>query len=188
MSNIIIANDIRVGNILEFEGKLWAVHKTMHTQPGKGGAYMQVEMKDIQQGTKRNIRFRSSETITKVHLEDQEYQFLYIDGDDLALMNPETFEQIYIKTSLVDEQLPFLQEGMTIKVQFYNETAVGVSLPETVICLISECEPVVKGQTATSSYKPAVLENGVRVMVPPFVESGDKIVVKIATLEYMQRA
>jgi elongation factor P len=182
------ANDIRVGNVLEYNGKLWVVLKTMHVQPGKGGAYMQVEMKEIKEGTKQNIRFRSSETIEKADIRSEDYQYLYEDGDMLVLMNLVNLEQINVSKDLIGEQLPFMQEGMSLVVEFYGEQVVAIILPETGVFEVTECEPVVKGQTAASSYKPAILDNGVRIMVPPFVSIGDRVVVKIASQEYMERA
>jgi elongation factor P len=182
------ANDIRVGNILEHNKRLWAVLKTMHTQPGKGGAYMQVEMKDIQDGTKNNIRFRSSETVEKVNLEQVHFQYLYDEGDTIAIMDKATFEQRSLPKDLLGDQMAFLQEGMDLAVEMYHERAVAIVLPETVVLEVEHCEPVVKGQTATSSYKPATLVNGIRVTVPQFINQGDKVVVKVATQEYMERA
>lgn len=184
----IIANDIRVGNVLEYNKRLWAVLKTMHTQPGKGGAYMQVEMKDIKDGTKNNIRFRSGETIERVHLDQKIYQYLYDEGNSITLMDKDTFEQSLVNKELLGEQAPFLQEGMDVTLEMYNDEPVLAMLPETVILEVVECEPVVKGQTVTASYKPAILNNGVRITVPQFVNQGDKIVVKIETQEYMERA
>ena len=181
-------NDIRVGNLLEYNNGLSVVLKTMHVQPGKGGAYMQVEMKNIKDGTKNNVRFRSSETVEKVQLEQKDYQYLYDSGDMVELMDQTTFEQISLTKDLLGEQAPFAQEGMHVMVEFYGDEAVAVVLPDTVTMEVADCEPVVKGQTAASSYKPAVLENGVRIMVPPFVNSGDKVIVRIASLEYMKRA
>jgi elongation factor P len=182
------ANDIRVGNVLDHEGKLWVVMKTMHTQPGKGGAYMQVEMKEMKSGTKTNIRFRSSEAVEKAHLDTKDYQFLYLNGDLCEFMDTTTYEQISLSKELLGDKEPFLQDGMIVALEFHGETPVSVSLPETAVLEIAECEPVVKGQTAASSYKPAVLENGVKVSVPQFVNQGDKVVVRISTIEYIERA
>ncbi|MBS0236107.1 MAG: elongation factor P [Proteobacteria bacterium] len=182
------ANDIRVGHILEHEGRLWKVLKTMHTQPGKGGAYMQVEMKDVRDGTKLNVRFRSSETVEKAHLDLRDCQFLYEDGEHLQVMDQESYEQMIISKDLIGEQLPFLQENMVIGIEFYEQEPVTVQLPETVVCTIAECEPVVKGQTAASSYKPAILDNKVRVMVPPFINVGDRVIVRVTDRQYIERA
>ncbi|MCE2992403.1 MAG: elongation factor P [Candidatus Jidaibacter sp.] len=184
----IIANDIRVGNLLEHEGKLWVVLKTMHTQPGKGGAFMQVEMKDIRGGTKQNIRFRSSENVTRANLDQKSYQYLYENGGNLELMDKTNYEQISLNKELAAENAAFLQEGMDVTVEFYGEEPIAIVLPELVILEVEECEPVVKGQTATSSYKPAKLDNGIRISVPQFINSGDKIVVRVETREYMERA
>ncbi|MDF3047673.1 MAG: elongation factor [Candidatus Midichloriaceae bacterium] len=184
----IIANDIRVGNLLEHEGKLWVVLKTMHTQPGKGGAFMQVEMKDIRSGTKQNIRFRSSENVTRANLDQKTYQYLYENSGNLELMDKINYEQISLAKDLAGENFAFLQEGMDITVEFYGEEPISITLPELVTLEVEECEPVVKGQTATSSYKPAKLENGVRISVPQFINPGDKIVVRVETKEYMERA
>lgn len=181
------ANSIRVGNVLERNGKLWVVLKTTHTQPGKGGAYVQVEMKEIQAGTKTNVRFRSSETIKKAHLDTNDFQYLYTKGNKMALMNIQSYEQIEVDLELIGDLAPFLTEGMNLTVQFYEGKPVLVSLPEKVKGVIAECEPVVKGQTAASSYKPAVLKNGIRVMVPPFINQGDNVLVSTLTLEYLER-
>lgn len=182
------ANSIRVGHILEHEGKLWVVLKTMHTQPGKGGAYMQVEMKGMREGTKINVRFRSKEFVEKAHLDVKDYQYLYSEGDFLTLMDVIDYEQVTVHAELVGELRPFLQDGMMVVVQLYDNAPMSISLPERLEEKIAECEPVVKGQTATSSYKPAILENGVRIMVPQFINQGDKIVIRSETLEYLERA
>lgn len=179
---------IRVGNVLEHKGKLWVVSKTMHTQPGKGGAFMQVEMKDVKSGTKLNERFRSDENVERARLDTKDYQYLYMEGDNLALMDQQTFEQISLPKELLGEAAVFLQDGMNIIVEMYDEKPITATLPEQVVLEITEAEPVVKGQTASSSYKPAILENGVRIMVPPFIEAGTKVVVNTSTQEYIERA
>lgn len=184
----IIANDIRPGQILEHNGKLWAVAKIMHTQPGKGGAYMQVEMKDIRSGTKLNERFRSSETVEKVRLDEHEYQYLYKEGEHYTLMDLESYEQIHISEDVIGDVLPYLQESMVVRVESYEGKPISLSVPDTVVLEVKEAEAVVKGQTAASSYKPAIMENGVRVMVPPFIEVGTRIVVKTADSTYVERA
>lgn len=181
-------NDIRPGNIIEHKSRLWVATKIQHTQPGKGGAYMQVELKDIRSGTKLNERFRSSETVERVRLDEKEYQYLYGTDDELTFMDQETFDQITVSHSVVGEPAVYLQEGMIVTVSSYEGEIVSISLPDTVIVKIVEAEPVVKGQTAASSYKPAILENGVRVMVPPHVESGTRIVVNTADNTYVERA
>ncbi len=180
--------EIRPGNILEHNSRLWVVTKTQHTQPGKGGAYMQVEMKDIKTGTKTNERFRSSETVEKVFLDQRDYQFLYVDGDQLVFMDNESFEQITMSTELLGDSLPFLVENMNVKIDTYEGTPVGIQLPLTVVLEIVEADAVVKGQTASSSYKPAVLSNGVKTLVPPFIESGTMVVVNTADGSYVERA
>ena len=182
------AIDIRVGNILEYNNRLWAVLKTMHTQPGKGGAFMQVEMKDVRDGTKNNIRFRSSETVTKAQLDQRQFQYLYDEGDSIALMDKDTFEQKSLDKDMVGDMMPFLQEGMDLALETYNDEPISLVMPETMVMEVAETEPVVKGQTAASSYKPAMLENKVRIMVPPFIGIGDKVVIRLDPLEYLERA
>ena len=179
---------IRVGYVLEYNGKLWAVTRTQHTQPGKGGAYMQVEMKDVRVGTKTNVRFRSDEKVERVRLDQIDYQFLYKEGDALIFMHPETFEQISMVADVIGDSAAFLQDGMIVKVESYEGDPITVSLPEQVTLTVVEADPVVKGQTAASSYKPAILDNGVRVMVPPFIETGNSIVVNTSEFTYVERA
>jgi elongation factor P len=181
-------NAIRPGNIIEHKNRLWVAVKTQHTQPGKGGAYLQVELKDIRDGTKLNERFRSSESVERVRLDEKDYQFLYEENDTVALMDTETFEQFHLSKDLLGDALPFLKDGMTLKVISYEGEIVGAELPETVTMEITEAEPVVKGQTASSSYKPAILENGVRIMVPPHIEAGTRVVVNTADGTYVERA
>lgn len=181
------ANDIRVGNVIEHNKKFWQILKTAHTQPGKGGAYIQVEMKEIISGTKTNHRFRSGETIEKIRLDQDEYQYLYTEDENVALMNKKTYEQIYIDKKLFGKQLPFLQDGMDITVESHDNTPIGASIPPSIEIAVKECEPIVKGQTAASSYKPAVLENDCRIMVPPFINVGDKIIIDTQNLEYIER-
>ena len=181
-------NDIRVGNVLDHSSKLWIVTKTQHVQPGKGGAYMQVEMKELRGGCKSNERFRSAETVEKVFLDEVEHQFLYKDGNDLYFMNQETFEQFSLPVEIVGESAQFLADGMIVKICMYEGDPISVSLPSTVILEIVEAEPVVKGQTAASSYKPAVLSNGVKIMVPQHIGSGIKVVVDTSDSSYVERA
>ncbi len=181
-------NAIRPGNIIEHKGRLWRAVRCRHTQPGKGGAYMQVELKEVRDGTKLNERFRASEEVERVRLDQKDYQYLFADGDMLTFMDNETYEQLILNSDLVGDPLPFLQEGMQVAIESYEEEPLSISLPETVILEVTEAEPVVKGQTATSSYKPAIVENGVKVMVPPHIEVGTKIVVNTADASYVERA
>lgn len=180
--------DIRPGNILEFEGGLWRAVKIQHTQPGKGGAYMQVEMKNLIDGRKTNNRFRSSETVEKVRLDTKDFQYLFTDGDMLVFMDKENYEQISLPADMLGDAAAFLQDGMDVVLELYDERPISVQLPDTVEALIVEADAVVKGQTASSSYKPAILENGVRVMVPPHIGAGTRIVVDVYAQEYVKRA
>lgn len=182
-------NAIRPGNIIEHQGRLWRAVKIAHTQPGKGGAYLQVELKDIRGGTKLNERFRASETVERVRLDQKHYQFLFSDGEDYTFMDNETYDQITLHVDFVGEDAAkFLQDGMTVTIESYEDSPIGVELPETVTMAIVEADAVVKGQTASSSFKPAIIENGVRVMVPPHIESGTRIVVNTADATYVERA
>jgi len=181
-------NEIRPGNVLQHKGALWVAVKTQHVKPGKGPAYAQVELKNITEGTKLNERFRSSETVERVRLEQQDYQFLYAEGDMLVFMDTDTYDQIELPKEFLEERAAFLQEGMKVSVESYEGKPLGVTLPDQVTLAVVEADPVVKGQTAASSYKPAILENGVRVMVPPFVVAGEKVVVDTNELTYVRRA
>ncbi|MEQ8354701.1 MAG: elongation factor P [Kiloniellaceae bacterium] len=181
-------NAIRPGNVIEHKGRLWRAVKIQHTQPGKGGAYLQVELKDIRDGTKLNERFRASEDVDRVRLDQKAYQFLFADGDMLTFMDNDTYDQVSLNADLVGEPVAFLQEGMTVTIESYEEEPISVMLPDTVAMAIVEADPVVKGQTASSSYKPAVLENGSRIMVPPHIESGTRVVVNTADSSYVERA
>ena len=180
--------DIRPGNILEYEGGIWKVAKIQHTQPGKGGAYMQVEMKNLQDGRKTNIRFRSADTVERVRLDTKDFQYLYADGDMLVFMDQDTYEQIQLPADLIGEAAAFLEDGMEVTLEMWEDRPISVALPEQVEATIVEADAVVKGQTASSSYKPAVLENGVRVMVPPHIESGTRIVVDVYERAYVSKA
>ncbi|WP_435417759.1 elongation factor P [Parerythrobacter aurantius] len=180
--------DIRPGNILEYEGGIWKVAKIQHTQPGKGGAYMQVEMKNLIDGRKTNIRFRSADTVEKVRLDTKDYQFLYEDGDMLVFMDKDTYEQINLPSDLLGDARPFLQDGMEVMLELWDERPISVELPNHVEATIVEADAVVKGQTASSSYKPAMLDNGVRIMVPPHIESGTRIVVDVYEQSYVGKA
>ncbi|MGB0934522.1 MAG: elongation factor P [Alphaproteobacteria bacterium] len=181
-------NEIRPGNILEHNGGLWRAVKTESVKPGKGGAYAQVELKNIRDGSKLNQRFRASESVEKVRLDDGEFQFLYADGEDFTFMNQTTFDQINLGNDIIGEASEYLQDGMVVTLSSYEGEVLSITLPDTVVLEIVESEPVVKGQTAASSFKPAVLENGVRVMVPPHIETGTKVVVNTADSTYVERA
>ena len=181
-------NEIRPGNVIQHNGSLWAVAKLQHVKPGKGGAFAQVELKNLLNGSKLNERFRSSETVERVRLEQNDYQFLYEADGMLVFMNTDSYEQIELQSDFVGERTAFLQDGMMVVVESHESLPIGVRLPDQVTLEVSETEPVVKGQTAASSNKPAMLENGVRIMVPPFVEAGDKIVVDTNEVTYIKRA
>ncbi len=181
-------NEIRPGNVIQHKNGLWVAVKTQHVKPGKGGAFAQVELKNLIDGTKLNERFRSSETVERVRLEQKEFQFLFADGGMLTFMDLETYEQIELSTDFVGERAAFLQDGMQVNVELHEDKPISISLPEHVTLEIVETEPTVKGQTAASSYKPAMLENGLRVMVPPFVTTGEKIIVDTNEVTYVRRA
>ncbi len=181
-------NAIRPGNVIEHKGGLWVAVKIQHTQPGKGGAYLQVELKNLRDGSKLNERFRSSETVERARLEQKPYQFLFEDGELLTFMDTATYEQVSLSKELVGDKAAFLKDGMDLEIEFYDEEPLNLLLPEHVTFEITETEPTVKGQTAASSYKPAILENGMRIMVPPFCSTGEKIVVNTETSEYAKRA
>ncbi len=181
-------NAIRPGNVIEHKGRLWVAVRIQHTQPGKGGAYLQVELKDLRDGTKLNERFRSSESVERVRLDEIPYQYLYQDGDMYAFMNGENYEQISLPADILGEHtIKYLKEGINYLVCLYEGEVLTVSPPETVVLEVVDCEPVVKGQTAASSNKPATLENGMRLMVPPHIEQGVKVVVKTEEDAYLER-
>ncbi|MCR9124247.1 MAG: elongation factor P [Phyllobacteriaceae bacterium] len=181
-------NEIKPGNVIEHNGGLWVAVKTNAVKPGKGGAFNQVELKNLIDGTKLNERFRASETVERVRLEQKDYQFLYAQDEALVFMDSQTYEQLELQADFVGDRAAFLQDGMTVTVELHEERPIGVSLPDQVTLEIAEADPVVKGQTAASSYKPAVLENGVRVMVPPFITAGEKIIVATDDITYVRRA
>jgi elongation factor P len=181
-------NEIRPGNVIQHKGALWVAVKTQHVKPGKGPAYAQVELKNAIDGTKLNERFRSSETVERVRLEQKDYQFLYGEGDKLVFMDMDTYEQIEVPSGFLEERAAFLQEGMKVTVESHEGRSIGITLPDHVILAVVEADPVVKGQTAASSYKPAKLENGVRILVPPFVVAGERVVVDTNELTYVRRA
>ena len=183
------AGEIRVGMLLEHKGDLWQVLKTQHVKPGKGGAFAQVEMKSLNKNTKLNERFRSSESLEKIRAEEIDHQFLFRSGEDFTFMNNQTYEQIVMNISQVNENTAkFLEDGMEVSIEFYDEKPMNVNPPESLTVQIAETEAVVKGQTASSSYKPALLTNGVRVTVPPHIETGDKIRINTSELTYIEKA
>ena len=181
-------NEIRPGNVLEHDGGLWAAVKVSHVKPGKGGAFAQVELKNLRDGRKLNERFRSEDKVEQVRLDQKDQQFLYETDGRLVFMDNETFEQIELDAELLGDRRPFLQDGMVATIEYYGDEALSVQLPQKVVCKVVETEPVVKGQTATRSYKPAILDNGVRIMVPPFVGQDENIVVHTELMEYSERA
>lgn len=181
-------NEIRPGNVLEHNGGLWAAVKVDHVKPGKGGAFAQVEMKNLRNGSKLNERFRSADKVERVRLEQKDQQFLYENDGMLVFMDMETYDQYEIPADILGERRPFLQDGMTVVVEYYEEEALNATVPQKVKCRIVETEPVVKGQTAANSFKPAILDNGVKVMVPPFVGQDEDIIVNTESMEYSERA
>ena len=180
--------DIRPGNIIEYENGIWRVLKTQHTQPGKGGAFMQVEMKNLVDGRKTNVRYRSADTVEKVRLDTKDFQYLYAEGDSLVFMDKDTYDQINLDADLIGDAVAFLTDGMDVTLEMYDDKPISVQLPDQVEATIVEADAVVKGQTASSSYKPAVLDNGVRVMVPPHIASGTRIVVDVYERTYLRKA
>ena len=181
-------NEIRPGNVLEHDSGLWAAVKVDHVKPGKGGAFAQVELKNLRDGRKLNERFRSADKVERVRLEQKDQQFLFEADDMLTFMDSETFDQIALPADILGDRRPFLQDGMVVKIEYYEEEALNVTLPQRVTCTVAETEPVVKGQTAANSFKPAILDNGVRVMIPPFVGQDEAIVISTETMEYVERA
>ena len=181
-------NEIRPGFIIEHDSGLWAAVKVNHVKPGKGGAFAQVELKNLRDGRKLNERFRSEDKVDQVELEIKEQQFLYETDGRLVFMDSETYEQTEIDAELLGDRRPFLQDGMTAKLQYFGEEALNVTLPQKVRCKVVETEPVQKGQTATSSFKPAILDNGVRIMIPPFIGADEDIIVHTELMEYSERA
>ena len=181
------ATEIRVGMILEFKDDLWEVLKTNHVKPGKGGAFAQIEMKSLLKNTKLNERFRSSETVEKASLEEIKYNFLYNDEDDYHFINPINFDQINIDKKLVGEKGKLLSENLEVTINFYNDKPLSVILPNQITCKIETTDAALKGQTVSSSYKPAVLDSGLNIQVPPFIESGDNVVIDTRTMEYVKK-
>ena len=182
-------NEIKVGNILEIDNKLWKVLKTQHTQPGKGGAYIQAELKEIKEGTKMNSRFRSSESVERAILDEKKFQYLYEDNKKFIFMDQQTYDQIELGEDLIShDQSKYLVENNDIVLQFYNETPVGLELPDSIILKVIETEGVVKGQTAASSYKPALLERGIKTTVPQFIAVDDRVVISTTDSSYIEKA
>jgi len=182
-------NAIKPGNVIEHDKSLWVAVKTAHVKPGKGGAFAQVELKNLLDGRKLNERFRSSDTVERVTLEQKDFQYLYAQGDMLVFMDTKTYDQIELHKDFVgDERAQYLQEGMTVVLEFYEERPIGIELPDTVVLEIVEADAVVKGQTASSSYKPAKASNGMRILIPPYMGAGERVLVSTETGEYMRRA
>ena len=181
------AGEIRVGMLIEYKNELWQVLKTQHVKPGKGGAFAQVEMKSLNKNTKLNERFRSSETVEKAAVEEEKFTFLYEDENDYFFMNPKSFDQINIKKEIVGEKGKLLTESLEVSVSFYDDSPISVDLPNQVTCKIETTDATIKGQTASSSYKPATLDNGLNIQVPPFIESGDMVLLDTRNLEYIKK-
>ena len=181
------ATEIRVGMILEYNNDLWEVLKTQHVKPGKGGAFAQVEMKSLNKNTKLNERFRSSETVEKAILEETKFNYLYNDEINYYFMNPKTFEQTQVKKDIIGEKGKMLTENLEVSINFYNEAALSINLPNQISCKIESTDAAIKGQTVSSSYKPAILDNGINILVPPFIENGDEIVIDTRSIEYVKK-
>jgi len=181
------ATEIRVGMILEYKDDLWEVLKTNHVKPGKGGAFAQVEMKSLNKNTKLNERFRSNETVEKASLEEVKFNFLYKDENDYYFMNPQSFEQINLNKNIVGEKGKMLSENLEVNINFHNDNPLNITLPNHITCLIQTTDIALKGQTVSSSYKPAELSNGLNIQVPPFIESGDTVIIDTRTMEYIKK-
>tara|TARA_B100000886_G_scaffold254598_1_gene180145 strand:- start:107 stop:667 length:561 start_codon:yes stop_codon:yes gene_type:complete len=181
------ATEIRVGMILEYKDDLWEILKTNQVKPGKGGAFAQVEMKSLTKNTKLNERFRSSETVEKASLEEIKYNFLYKDENDFYFMNPDSFEQINLNKNIVGDKGRMLTENLEVTINFHNDNPLSILLPNQLTCEIETTDAVLKGQTVSSSYKPAILKNGLNIQVPPFIESGDTIIIDTRTIEYIKK-
>jgi elongation factor P len=181
-------NAIRPGDVIEHQGGIWVSVKTSHVKPGKGGAFAQVELKNLIDGRKLNERFRADDKVEQVELERADFSYLYDSGEALVFMNQETYEQVELSKAFVGDQAPYLQEGMKVKIASHEERPIGLTLPETVVLEVVEAEPTIKGQTASSSYKPAVASNGMRIMIPPFMGVGERILISTDTGEYLRRA
>ncbi len=181
------ATEIRVGMILEYKNDLWEVLKTQHVKPGKGGAFAQIEMKSLNKNTKLNERFRSSETVEKAILEEIKFNFLYEDEENYYFMNPKSFDQINIKKNIIGEKGKMLTENLEVSISFFDENAISIVLPNQITAKVESTDAALKGQTVSSSYKPATLDNGINIQVPPFIESGDEIVVDTRSIEYIKK-
>ena len=184
----ITGNEISPGTLINYDGGLWIAVKTVKVKPGKGGAYNQVELKNVTSGTKLNQRFRSDEAVDEAYLDKKDFQFLYASGDMLTFMDIQTYDQIELETDFVGDRAQFLQDGMKVMVQLHEGRPIGITLPQQVILKVAEADPVTKGQTASSSYKNAVLENGIRTLVPPFIEAGTRVIVSTDDGSYVKRA
>ena len=183
----IYASEIRVGMLIEYKNDLWQVLKTQHVKPGKGGAFAQVEMKSVNKNTKLNERFRSTESVEKASLDETKFNYLYDDEIDYYFMNPKSFDQINIKKETVGEKGKLLTENLEVSISFYNEKPLSIELPNQVTCMVATTDVALKGQTVSSSYKPATLENGINIQVPPFIESEDLIIIDTRTMEYIKK-
>ena len=183
----ISGNEIRVGMLIEHKNDLWQVLKTQHVKPGKGGAFAQVEMKSVNRNTKLNERFRSSDTVEKASLDETKFNYLYEDEDNYYFINPKTFEQINIKKDIIGEKGKLLTENLEVDISFYNESPLSVEMPNQVTCKVKTTDVALKGQTVSSSYKPATLDNGINIQVPPFIESEDEIIIDTRTIEYVKK-
>ena len=183
----IYASEIRVGMLIEYKNDLWQILKTQHVKPGKGGAFAQVEMKSVNKNTKLNERFRSSESVEKASLDETKFNYLYEDDIDYYFMDPKSFEQINITKKIVGEKGKMLTENLEVNISFYNEKPLSIDLPNQVTCVVATTDVALKGQTVSSSYKPATLDNGINIQVPPFIESEDKIIVDTRTMEYIKK-
>jgi len=182
-------NQIKVGNIIKHKDKLWKTIKTQHTQPGKGGAYLQVELKEISNGTKLNVRFRSSEEVEKIRLEEKEFQYLYKDGNNYFFMDNKNYEQINLNQTIISSfQEKFLKENSIVTIETYEDNPISVKLPDSISLEVLETDLVIKGQTATSSYKPAILENKIKVLVPPHITNGDKVIINTTDGKYIEKS
>ena len=181
------ATEIRVGMILEYKDDLWEILKTNHVKPGKGGAFAQVEMKSINKNTKLNERFRSSETVEKASIEEIKHNFLYSDENDFYFMNPNSFEQINLNKNVVGNKSKMLSENLEVTINFHNDNPLSITLPNQITCIINTTDVALKGQTVSSSYKPATLDNGLSIQVPPFIENGDTVIVDTRTMEYVKK-